>query len=574
MLLLCALIAGSSVAWGQTDVKYTFNSKSWGATVGSDDANWTSGKDGNALNTGRGVQVTTGVSGANATSPTSLSNISKIVVTYSTNASAGAGSISFQIGSGTAKSQNVTKTGGTTDRTLTYNFSPNETGKVKITVACTTNSIYVKDVTITYTEGAPKAANEIAWNAATKDVTYSVEPYGLPVLSNPHSLPIEYSSSDTSVASIDSETGVVTINNVTGSTTITASTVGDADYAAGAVSYTLNVTRKVILEDGVFDFSYGEDYGSEAEYKTSSSIDMTETTWTSGDITLVIGGRNIWEEETGYIKLYKATASQTTAGNITVSCPSGKVITKILLTGPYSGTGSLGNLSANIGDYIVTSESAIWTGIASNVKFTASNSTYIGIVAVTYGSIVPVKVSSAGWASFSAGVPLDFTGTGVTAYIAKAKNASTVTLTEIAKVPAATGIVVNATAGTYNIPVLTEAADATTGNLLKPNLTATTLSSDYYTLAVDGSNNPIFKKSSGVGTLAAGKAYLDLTGSAAELNVDFGGNSADDQTTGISAIEHSTLNIEHSEVYNLSGQRISQPTKGLYIVNGKKVVVK
>ena len=26
--------------------------------------------------------------------------------------------------------------------------------------------------------------------------------------------------------------------------------------------------------------------------------------------------------------------------------------------------------------------------------------------------------------------------------------------------------------------------------------------------------------------------------------------------------------------YNLAGQRVAQPTKGLYIVNGKKVVIK
>lgn len=45
-------------------------------------------------------------------------------------------------------------------------------------------------------------------------------------------------------------------------------------------------------------------------------------------------------------------------------------------------------------------------------------------------------------------------------------------------------------------------------------------------------------------------------------------------TTAISAIEHSPLNTEHSGVYNLNGQRVSQPTKGLYIRNGRKVIVK
>ena len=46
-----------------------------------------------------------------------------------------------------------------------------------------------------------------------------------------------------------------------------------------------------------------------------------------------------------------------------------------------------------------------------------------------------------------------------------------------------------------------------------------------------------------------------------EFNMNFG-----DETT----------NIEHSDnsVYDLQGRKVARPTKGLYIVNGKKVVVK
>ena len=145
---MATLVFGVGNVWGD-EVTYTFSSKSWASSNG----NWTSGKDGNSFTSGRGIQVPTGASGANATSPISFSNISQIVVTYSTNKSEGAGSIKFKVGDGTEQSQNVTKTGGTTDRTLTYNFSPAETGNVKITVTCTTNSIYVKSVTITYTAG-------------------------------------------------------------------------------------------------------------------------------------------------------------------------------------------------------------------------------------------------------------------------------------------------------------------------------------------------------------------------------------------------------------------------------------
>ena len=44
------------------------------------------------------------------------------------------------------------------------------------------------------------------------------------------------------------------------------------------------------------------------------------------------------------------------------------------------------------------------------------------------------------------------------------------------------------------------------------------------------------------------------------------------ETTGITTVNHET--ITNSRYFNLSGQRVAQPTKGLYIVNGRKVVIK
>ena len=45
-------------------------------------------------------------------------------------------------------------------------------------------------------------------------------------------------------------------------------------------------------------------------------------------------------------------------------------------------------------------------------------------------------------------------------------------------------------------------------------------------------------------------------------------------TTGISTlnVERGTLN--DNSYYMLDGRRVAQPTKGLYIVNGKKVIIK
>lgn len=63
----------------------------------------------------------------------------------------------------------------------------------------------------------------------------------------------------------------------------------------------------------------------------------------------------------------------------------------------------------------------------------------------------------------------------------------------------------------------------------------------------------------------AGKAYLTKSGNAPEF-LPFGGD-----ITGIESVKAAETKGEY---FNLAGQRVAQPTKGLYIVNGKKVVVK
>ena len=130
---------------------YIFTDYSWGATLNSVTANWTNGGRG-GLKNDQGVQVTATYSGANCTSPRSFTNVSSIVVTYSTNNKSGAGTIKVKVGTGTEQSFSVTAPsggGGTTDKTKEFSFSPNETGNVKLTVDCTTNSIYIKQIAIT-----------------------------------------------------------------------------------------------------------------------------------------------------------------------------------------------------------------------------------------------------------------------------------------------------------------------------------------------------------------------------------------------------------------------------------------
>ena len=65
-----------------------------------------------------------------------------------------------------------------------------------------------------------------------------------------------------------------------------------------------------------------------------------------------------------------------------------------------------------------------------------------------------------------------------------------------------------------------------------------------------------------------GKAYLhlDAAPSAPVLSIDFG------DVTGINEVQGS--GFKANGYYDLQGRKVAQPNKGLYIVNGKKVVIK
>ena len=79
----------------------------------------------------------------------------------------------------------------------------------------------------------------------------------------------------------------------------------------------------------------------------------------------------------------------------------------------------------------------------------------------------------------------------------------------------------------------------------------------------------VFKKATGA-TLKAGKAYLKTTfdvtaADARELKIVIEG-----EATGIKAIETAA----DQNVYDLQGRKVAAPGKGLYIINGKKYIVK
>ncbi len=183
-------------------------------------------------------------------------------------------------------------------------------------------------------------------------------------------------------------------------------------------------------------------------------------------------------------------------------------------------------------------------------------------------------------ATFSCTQDLDFTTVeGLKVYVASGFNKSTgkVLMTQIeGTVPAGTGLFLEGTEGvTYKVPYTT--SDAYYVSLLKPIATAQVVPTieGAYTNFLYGEKEGVkgFYKSSGSGTVAAGKAYLQLPSSAV-ADIKGVGFEFDDETA-ISSVKADVVAPEG--VYDIKGRKIpagQKLTRGIYVINGKKVSIK
>ncbi len=122
-------------------------------------------------------------------------------------------------------------------------------------------------------------------------------------------------------------------------------------------------------------------------------------------------------------------------------------------------------------------------------------------------------------------------------------------------------------AGTYTLTKASAAIAEPAVNLLQVSDNNT--GNGVYVLADKGNGAGFYKWMGGL--LGAGRVCLEKTvSSAAPEYISFG--FSNDNTTGIDNVPGSKVNAQ--SYYNLNGQRVDQPTKGLYIVNGRKVVIK
>ena len=184
-----------------------------------------------------------------------------------------------------------------------------------------------------------------------------------------------------------------------------------------------------------------------------------------------------------------------------------------------------------------------------------------------------VNIGSTGYATFGYPFAVDLSGLGdgQDAYtVSVSGDKAQLNSVKDMKIPANTGIILKGSNGdAISLPLTTASTDEIgTNHLHVSDGTVTGDGSTIYVLA-NGDNGVGFYKLASGDALAAGKAYLSVSGGVAQARqfIGFG-----DDTTGISVIDNGKLTIDN--YYDLQGRRVAQPAKGLYIVNGKKVVIK
>ena len=193
-----------------------------------------------------------------------------------------------------------------------------------------------------------------------------------------------------------------------------------------------------------------------------------------------------------------------------------------------------------------------------------------------------VNISNAGFATFFAHAEVTIPE-NVNAYYITTEGigADKVTLTQIENViPANTAVILEGTEGEYTFNVSETGATAVNGNLLKGTAVNANITEEAYVLGNKGGVGLYKAQTTNVSTSAgemkvflnnAGKAYLP----ASEVPVAAQGSNGFRFGEGTTGVESVVVENGVKTIFDITGRRVEEITApGIYIVNGKKVLVK
>lgn len=206
---------------------------------------------------------------------------------------------------------------------------------------------------------------------------------------------------------------------------------------------------------------------------------------------------------------------------------------------------------------------------------------YQGTLTTTFEIVREIILSFSeknSWATYCATEDLTVPE-GLSAYVVTSINGSTVQVEEIGFIPEGQGVLLNCEEPAYASDGFIAAAYNGAHSELPNNyLEGITAATSVKALATEGKSiyvlyNDEFVKTNS-GTIPANRSYLPVgmdVNANARLSISF---ADDDEITAIERIANSQQLKANGQYYDLQGRKVAQPAKGLYIVNGRKVVVK
>lgn len=431
-------------------------------------------------------------------------------------------------------------------------------------------------------KGAPSLSfPQTSYTVEMSDVFSTPKLEGLPEGVTP-----AYTSSNTEVATVDATTGEVTIVGV-GTTTITVTSPNTDIYEEATVSYELNVKAPIYKVE--FDFTTNDWNLPEISKKEKAS-------YTNGaGYTITFGqsnsGHKILSDNTGRCLIFgkKDATLSLPAFPFAVSKikvfgrdnASGQVTQNIFVGGEAVSTETT---SAKIDHIYEIAEAFQAAGNIYTLKVTSANNTQIiKIVVYAKDEIVAGAINIAteeGFGTFYTDknyvLPQGLTAFGYTSIDG---NTLTKSVEYVAGdiVPANTAVVVKGAKGSYNYYNTEEVATKTIeNNLLKGVTTDTKIEAKsgvkrYILTRADDGILAFYRTNTGTINVKANRAYLEVPTAMAVASFSLEGSA-----TGINNVVTTTAK---QGIYTISGVRLNATTTkelpaGIYIVDGKKVIVK
>ena len=579
MLLLFALIAGSSSAWADdiaSPWSHTFSTTEKTFTADGTETlsgvDWTlavtwAGQSDYNKDSDKGMKI-----GSNSKVPNAMTlstsgipgTITKVAVT-----TCGRSKSECTVGVTVGGSNFVTTDawGGSTLTEMTFNGSA--TGEIVITWtqgSSNRGAFYVSKIEVEFDNAS--TLETATWSVSPEAATIVLGQSTTLQLATNYDGTLNFESNDESIATVsyNPDKKEITVNGIAVGTT-TISVTGAATSTYYGINKIIDVTVDFAQLDnnatdvmGPLGYSY---FGLTPEGESA----YVQPEVASTDKTDVYGvAISFAKAEGSYYPRFDEDHTRFYGNNtLTVTAPAGATLRKIVFTEPAKGKVWGGSMTPDQGSYEESAKT--WfatTEDVTEVVFTDDGTKRIGGMEVylmmNNATIAPAKE----YTTYVTITALDFSGIeGLKAFVATAADDSGVTLEEPdGAVPAGTPLVLKKESGSsFTVPVV-ESAEAPAANLLVAGPA---------TLAGDGTeyilSDGLFYKAT-AGDLATGRAYLKVTAELGrELVINWGGETA------IQSIDNGQL-TKDNVIYDLSGRRVENPTKGIFIINGKKVIIK